>query len=91
MHVFCANKRHLTLLGSGRNFLDQSQTVEEKFLSLDTISSATVRRVIYNLTSGKMKGRRKVLEDKDEEEEESEVDEKVKEVRENAQLMHATW
>ena len=32
-----------------------------------------------------------VLEDKDEEEEESEVDEKVKEVRENAQLMHATW
>ena len=59
MHVFCANKRHLTLLGSGRNFLDQSQTVEEKFLSLDTISSATVRRVIYNLTSGKMKGRKK--------------------------------
>ena len=32
-----------------------------------------------------------VLEIKDEEEEESEVDEKVKEVRENAQLMHATW
>ena len=59
MHVFCANKRHLTLLGSGRNFLDQSQTVQEKFLSLDTISSATVCRVIYNLTSGKMKGRRK--------------------------------
>ena len=28
---------------------------------------------------------------KDEEEEENEVDEKVKEVRENAQLMHATW
>ena len=32
-----------------------------------------------------------MLEDKDEEEEESEVDEKVKEVRENAQLMHVTW
>ena len=36
-------------------------------------------------------GQEEVLEDKDEEEEESEVDEKVKEVRENAQLMHATW
>ena len=33
--------------------------VEEKFLSLDPISSATVRKVIYYLTSGKMKGRRK--------------------------------
>ena len=31
-----------------------------------------------------------MLEDRDEEEEESEVDEKVKEIRENAQLMHAT-
>ena len=36
-------------------------------------------------------GQEEVLEDEDEEEEESEVDEKVKEVRENAQLMHATW
>ena len=36
-------------------------------------------------------GQEEVLEDKGEEEEESEVDEKVKEVRENAQLMHATW
>ena len=36
-------------------------------------------------------GQEVVLEDKDEEEEESEVDEKVQEVRENAQLMHATW
>ena len=36
-------------------------------------------------------GQEEVLEDKDEEEEESEDDEKVKEVRENAQLMHATW
>ena len=32
-----------------------------------------------------------MLEIKDDEEEESELDEKVKEVRENAQLMHATW
>ena len=32
-----------------------------------------------------------MLEDKDEAKEESEVDEKVKEVRETAQLMHATW
>ena len=37
------------------------------------------------------KGQEEVLEDKDEEEEESEVDKKVKEVRENAQLMHAAW
>ena len=36
-------------------------------------------------------GQEEVLEGKSEEEEESEVDEKVKEVRENAQLMHATW
>ena len=33
--------------------------MEEKFLSLDPISSATVRRVIYYLTSGKVEGRRK--------------------------------
>ena len=32
-----------------------------------------------------------MLEDEDEEENENEVDEKVKEVGENAQLMHATW
>ena len=38
-----------------------------------------------------VEGQEEVLEDKDEEEEESEVDEKVKEERENAQLMHATW
>ena len=38
-----------------------------------------------------VEGQEEVLEIKDEEEEESEVDEKVKEVRENAQLMHATW
>ena len=38
-----------------------------------------------------VEGQEEVPEDKDEEEEESEVDEKVKEVREDAQLMHATW
>ena len=65
--------------------------MREKFLSLDPISSATVRRVLYYLTSGKMKGRREAPEGKSEEEEESEFDEKVKEVRENAQLTHATW
>ena len=37
-----------------------------------------------------VEGQEDVLENKDEEEEENEVDEKVKEVRENAQLMHAT-
>ena len=36
-------------------------------------------------------GQEEVLEDKDEEEEENGVDEKVKEIRENAQLMHDTW
>ena len=36
-------------------------------------------------------GQKEVLEDKDEEEEDNGVDEKAKEVRENAQLMHATW
>ena len=45
-----------------------------------------MRRVIYYLTSGKLKGKRKCWK-----KEENEVDEKVKEVRENAQLMHATW
>ena len=33
--------------------------VEEKFLSLDPITSATVRRVIYYLSSRNLKGRRK--------------------------------
>ena len=36
-------------------------------------------------------GQEEVLEVKDEEEEECEVDEKVKEIRKNAPLMHATW
>ena len=45
--------------------------------------------ILLNLRDNE--GQEEVLEDKDEEEEESEVDEKVKEVRENAQLMHATW
>ena len=36
-------------------------------------------------------GQEEVLETKDEEEKEGEDDEKVKEVRENAPLMHATW
>ena len=38
-----------------------------------------------------VEGQEEMLEDKDEEEEENEVDEKVKEIREDAQLMHATW
>ena len=45
--------------------------------------------LLLNLREGE--GQEEVLEDKDEEEEENEVNEKVKEVRENAQLMHATW
>ena len=36
-----------------------------------------------------VEGQEEVLETKDEEEEKSEVDEKVKEIRENTQLMHA--
>ena len=65
--------------------------MEEKFLSLDPISSATVRRVFLLLNLREDEGHEEVLEDKDEEKEESEVDEKIKEIRENAQLMHATW
>ena len=42
-----------------QNSLAVDVDVEEKFLSLDPISSATVRRVIYYLTSGKMKGKRR--------------------------------
>ena len=60
-------------------------------MSLDPISSAIVSRVTLLLNLREFEGQEEVLEDKDEEEEESEVDEKVKEVRENAQLMHATW
>ena len=48
-------------------------------------------RGILLLNIREVEGQKEVLEIKDEEEEESEVDEKVKEVRENAQLMHATW
>ena len=58
---------------------------------MDPISSARVHRVICYLTSVKLKGQEELLEDIDEEEEESEVDEKVTEVRDDAQLMHATW
>ena len=46
------------------------------------------RNLLLNLRE--VEGQEEVL-DKDEEEKESEVDEKVKEVRQNAQLMHATW
>ena len=45
---------------------------------------------IYYLTSGKLKGKNKCWKIKMKKKE-SEVDEKVKEVRENAQLMHVTW
>ena len=48
-------------------------------------------QVILLLNLREAKGQEDVLEDKDDEEKESEGDEKVKEVRENAQLMHATW
>ena len=50
-----------------------------------------VAQGILLLNLREVEGQEEVLEDKDEEEEENEVDEKVKEVRENAQLMHATW
>ena len=73
-------------------FPETRGSVEEKFLSLDLISSARVRRFIhYLLNLREVEGQEEVLETKDKEEEESEVDEKVKDVRENAQLMHATW
>ena len=68
----------------------QAPSVEEKFLSLDLISSASAQGdLLLNLREDE--GQEEVLEDKDEGEEESEVDDNVKEVREDAQLMHATW
>ena len=72
----------------GAPYTESTRDMEEKFLSLDPISSASAQGyVLLNLRE--VEGQEEVLEDKDEEE--SEVDEKVKEVRENAQLMHATW
>ena len=53
------------------------------------LGESAQRILLLNLREDE--GQEEVLEDKDEEEETSEVDEKVKEVRENAQLMHATW
>ena len=49
-----------------------------------------MRRVFLLLNLREVEGEEEVLEGKDEGEEESEVDEKVKEIRENALLMHAT-
>ena len=66
--------------------------VEEKFLSLGPhLHGRQCAGLFYHLNLREDEGQEEVLEDKDEEEEESGVDEKVKEVRENAQLMHATW
>ena len=92
--VVCAN---VTLAGSmsvipeTRDCFRHVGDVREKFLSLDThlLSESAHRYLLLNLREDE--GQEEVLEDKNEEEEESEVDEKVKEVRENAQLMHATW
>ena len=64
--------------------------VREKLSSLDPSPWRECRGdLLLNLKEDE--GQEEVLEDKDEEEEESEDDEKVKEVGENAQLMHATW
>ena len=46
---------------------------------------------ILLLNLGEVEGQEELLEDNDEGEEENEDDEKVKEVRENAQHIHATW
>ena len=65
-------------------------SVEEKFLSwTPSLLRQCAGLLLLNLREDE--GQEEVLEDKDEEEEESEVDEKVKEVRENAQPIHATW
>ena len=64
--------------------------MEKNLLSLGIISSASAQD--YLLLKFREHGRQEeVLENKDEEAKESEVDEKVKEVRENAQHVHATW
>ena len=59
----------------------------EKFLSVDPhlLFESALGILLLNLRENE--GQEEVLEDK----EENEVNEKVKEVRENAQLMHATW
>ena len=52
---------------------------------------ARVHRGSYCLTSGKMKGRRKCWKIKMKKRRKVKLTKKVKEVRDNAQLMHATW
>ena len=54
----------------------------------DLLSESAQEYLPLNLRE--VEGQEEVLETKDEEEEESGVDEKIKEVRENAQLMHAS-
>ena len=65
--------------------------MEEKFLSLDPYLLGDNAQGYLLLNLREDEGQEKMPEDKDEEEEESEVYEKVNEVRENAQLMHAAW
>ena len=64
--------------------------MEEKFSSLDSISSATVRRVIYYLTSRKLKGRRKCWKIRMKKRRKVKLMKKLNEARENAQPTHAT-
>ena len=65
--------------------------VREKFWSLDPHLLVESAQGILLLNRREDEGQEEVLEDKDEEEKDGEVDEKVKEARENAQLMYATW
>ena len=84
------------LLGQGLLIELDVTLCEEVFLGLITCEGDVLvirphAQVYLLLNLREDEGQEEMLEDKDEEEEKSEVDEKVKEVRENAQLMHATW
>ena len=60
-------------------------------MSLDSISVARVRRDIYYLTSGKMKGKRKCWKIKMKKRRKMKLMIRSRKCRENAQFMHATW
>ena len=91
-HILCGLKQvYEHMLCGLRQVCEHMVCVEEKFLSLDPISSATVRRVIYYLTSEKMKGWRKCWKIKMKRKRKVKLMKRSKKSERNAQLMHATW
>ena len=78
------------LLGHGLLIELDVSLCDEAVLGLITFEGE-VLVIGSHLNLSEVEGQEETIEDRDEEEKESEVDEKVKEVRKNAQLMHATW